>query len=157
MREIHAEDKEMKRNEELAKTIKRHMQDLGVSDVDVKKDKDENWYVLIHEHSLYPCLIMIDEKCEGNVFFDMMSPVNCVAEITMKLHSIPGFAFRICEAYHRSPYSGDLLWGAEAESSFVRDLPHYLKRKKEICGASYTGLLDATIGIKFQELRQHNI
>ena len=123
----------------------------------MKKDNDENCYVLIHEHSLYPCLILIDEKQIGNVFFDMMSPVNCVAGIMMKLTNIPDFSFKICEAYHRSPYSGELLWGTEAEKSFVRDLPHYIKRKKEILGASYTGLLEATIGIKYQSLKQHNI
>jgi len=151
-----AKDAEMKGNE-VAKKIKQHLQEMGVSDVEVKKDKDENWYVLIHEHSLYPCVILIDEKHMGNVFFDMMSPVNCVAEITMKLSAIPDFTFKICESYHRSPYSGDLLWGSEAEISYMRDLPRYLKRNKEICGASYTGLLEATIGIKYQVLKQHNI
>ncbi|HOO38497.1 MAG TPA: hypothetical protein PLU81_04965 [Deltaproteobacteria bacterium] len=142
---------------ELAKKIKQHLLDMGVSDVEVKKDSEENWYVLIHEHSLYPCLIMIDEKFIGNVFFDMMSPVNCVAEITMKLSSIPDFSFKIRESYHRSPYSGDLLWGDEAEDTFARDLPHYLKRKKEICGASYTGLMEATIGIKYQSVKHHSL
>lgn len=142
---------------ELAKRIKQHLQDMGISDVDIKRDKEENWYVLIHEHSLYPCLIMIDEKLTGNVFFDMMSPVNCVADLTMKLSSIPDFTIKICEAYHRSPYSGDLLWGDEAEDTFVRDLPHYLKRKKEICGASFTGLMESTIGIKYQGLKHHSV
>jgi hypothetical protein len=141
---------------EMAKKVKQHLLDMGMSDVDIKKDKDQNWYVLIHEHSLYPCLIMIDENLGGNVFFDMMSPVNCVAELTLRLSQVPDFKFKICEAYHRSPYSGDLLWGSEAENTFVRDLPHYLKRKKEICGASYTGLLEATIGIKYQSLKEHN-
>lgn len=142
---------------ELTKRVKQHLQDMGISDVDIKKDNEGDWYVLIHEHSLYPCLVMIDEKLTGNVFFDMMSPVNCVAELTMKLTGIPDFTFKICEAYHRSPYSGDLLWGSEAENTFVRDLPHYLKRKKEICGASFTGLMEATIGIKYQSLKQHSV
>ncbi len=142
---------------ELAKRVKQHLQDMGISDLDLKKDKDDNWYVLIHEYSLYPSIIMIDENLVGKVFFDMMSPVNCVAELTLKLSGIPDFTFKICEPYHRSPYSGDLLWGTEAESTYVRDLPHYLKRKKELCGASYTGLMEATIGIKYQTLKQHSL
>ena len=142
---------------DLAKKVKQYLLDRGMIDVDVKKDSEANWYVLIHEHSLYPCLIMIDKNFVGNVFFDMMSPVNCVAELTLKISSIPDFSFKIREPYHRSPYSGDLLWGAEAENTFVLDLPYYLKRKKEISGASYTGVVEATIGIKYQSLRQHNI
>ncbi|MBN1635674.1 MAG: hypothetical protein JW920_04140, partial [Deltaproteobacteria bacterium] len=116
-----------------------------------------NCYVLIHEHCIYPCAIMIDKELFGKVFFDMMCPVNCATDLTIKLCRILDFSLKICEPFHRSPYSGDLAWGNDAETLMLKNLPHYFKRRKEISGLSYIGLIESSIGFKYETIRHHNI